>query len=234
MARMVRRSRAAIGRPLLASGFILLGSWVWSSADAVADDPALPFGRWRLESRGLDWPCRIDSLEVRESNLAGEALLFAFERGEDGQARPSGSARIDRKAAGPSATRWFSASWPSGASTLLIQVRPGASGRLVAVIRERSRDRVVGDRVRQVVFAPSPTDGPALPLEVAGRAIRFDSDGSSLSKAKLTGVFVARSDGGGRGPWRCPTASPRRLIPAGRPTGVGSPSRRPTRAVATR
>jgi Tol biopolymer transport system component len=200
MARTVRRLRASSRRLALVSGLLL--AWLATSGVAKAEDLTLSFGRWTVESRGFGWPCRLEALEIRESNRAGEPLLVGFERGEDGRSRPWGSSRIDRRATGPSASRWFSASWPSGPVTVLIQVRPEASGRLLAIVRERSRDRGIGDLVRQVVLAPSPPDDrPVLeatlgPKGKVGVAARFDSDGTISAKVAMTGVFVAREDGG--------------------------------------
>ncbi len=156
MAWMVRRLRSATGPMILTSGIILAGlSMVGVSR---ADDLVLPFGVWNVEARGFAWPCRLESLEIRPSNHPGEALLVGSKRGDDGQLRLWGTSRIDRKATGPMASRWFTAAWPSGTSTVLIQLRPEPAGRLIALIREQSKDRVVGDRVRQVVLAPIPAD----------------------------------------------------------------------------
>ena len=199
MARTVLRRRTTLGLRVLVSGIV----WAAISATTAgaAEESALPFGRWTVEARGFGWPCKLEGLEVRESNRVGEASMVGFERGEDGRSRTWGTSRVDHKAAGPASSRWFSASWPSGPSTVLIQVRPEPSGRLLAVIRERSKDRGVGDRVRQVLLAPSPTDerpvvdGPAPSRVRTGVAVRFDPDGTTSARLPLTGVFVARSEG---------------------------------------
>ena len=198
MSRTVRRSRSTRVSTIVA-GIVL----AWHSAPGLsaAEELALPYGRWTVEARGFGWPCRLQALEVRESNRVGEAVMVGFERGEDGLSRPWGSSRVDRKAGGPSASRWFSASWPSGPSTILIQVRPESSGRLLAIVRERSKDRGVGDRVRQAVLVPSPpddrpvADGPGRPRPPVGATVRFDLDGTAASKVPPSGVFVANADG---------------------------------------
>ena len=194
MWRMVRGPRAQLGRWVIPLGVWLVGSC--STRSTIAEEGMLPFGRWTVESRGFGWPCRLAAIEVRESNRAGEPLLIGFEEGDDGAARPWGSSKIDRKAPGPSAARWFSASWPSGPSTVLIQVRPEGSGRLLAVVRERNGDRGIGEVVRQVVLIPGPIDGPSGVNPRLGVAARFDPDRTSSAKVALTGVFVARGDGG--------------------------------------
>src|SRR3954471_8284546 len=116
------RIRLATGRAILASGIWLAG--LATSPAARADELTLPFGRWIVEARGFGWPGPLEALEVRESNRKGEPLLVGFGRDDDGQVRPWGSARVDRKATGPAASRWFTASWASGNATILIQVRP--------------------------------------------------------------------------------------------------------------
>ena len=199
MARMVRRLRAAMGPLVLASGIML--ALLSAPTASRADDLALPFGLWKVEARGFGWPCRLESLEIRPSNHVGEATLVGSERGDDGQPRPWGTSRLDRKAAGPLASRWFTASWPSGPSTVMIQLRPEPSGRLLAVIRERPKGGGAGDQVRQIVLAPIPIDerpvidGPARSRQPAGPAVRFDPEAAGSSKAKVTGVFVAKADG---------------------------------------
>ena len=201
MSRMFRRLRSKTGRFALAIGFVF--AWFLSPTIlAAAEDLTLPYGRWAVEARGLGWPCRLEALEIRESNRVGEAILVGFERGDDGQSRPWGSSRIDRKASGPLASRWFSATWPSGRSTtILVQIRPEPDGRILALIRERSKDREVGERIRQVVLAPVPiderpvVDGPPRPKTPAGPAVRFETGGSNNARVATTGVFVAKGDG---------------------------------------
>jgi TolB protein len=178
-----------------------------------AEDLALSLGRWTVESRGFGWPCRLEALEIRESNRAGEPLLVGFERGEDGQPRPWGSSKVDRKATGPPASRWFSASWPSGPVTVLVQVRPEPSGRLLAIVRERSKDRGVGDLVRQVVLSPASSDPRS------GVAARFDSDGTLAAKVSLTGVFIADRDGGESRPVALPDGFATAAHPCWSPDG---------------
>ncbi len=196
MSGKVRRLRTATGPLTLASVIVLacLSAWPASGADELT----LPFGRWKVEARGFGWACRLDSLEIRPSNHAGEATVVGFERGEDDRPRPWGTSRLDRRATGPLAARWYLASWPSGPSTVQVQLRPEPSGRLLAVIRERSKDRAIGDRVRQVVLAPAPLDERAVvdgPARNPGTAARFDPVDAGSSRVKVTGVFVARADG---------------------------------------
>jgi TolB protein len=200
MAGMISGLRSVIGRRALAIGFVLV--WILSPTGfAAAEELTLPFGRWTVESRGLGLPCRLEGLEIRDSNRVGEAILVGLVQGDDGQPRLWGSSRIDRKKSGPMATRWFTASWTSGSSTILIQLRPEPQGRLLALIRERPKDREVGERIRQVVLAPIPIDerpvigGSPRPPTPTGIAARFDADGSNNSKVALTGVFVAKGDG---------------------------------------
>ena len=222
MSRKVWRLRPT-GCLAFVAGIVL--AWPWSSRVATAEELALPFGRWTVEARGFGWPCRLLALEVLESNRAGEAVMAGFERGEDGGPKPWGRSKVDRKAVGPSASRWFSASWPSGASTILIQVRPESSGRLLAVIRERSKDRGVGDRVRQVVLVPVPlderpvADGPVRPNPGVGPAVRFDPDGRTTAKVPPSGVFVANADGTGSRPVALPDGFASAAHPCWSPDG---------------
>ena len=166
-----------------------------------ADDQTLAYGLWSVESRGFGWPCRIEVLEIRESNKVGEATLIGSERGVDGELRPVGSGRVDTKAGGPPASRWFSASWPSGPASTLVQLRPEPGDRMIAVVRERSKDPSVGDKVRQLVLSRALSDvrpvvdGLAPRPNPAGKVLRFDSDGSGSARVPLGGVFVARADG---------------------------------------
>ena len=179
---------------------ILLGS-AETTRFASAEEQGLPFGRWTVDSRGFGWTCRLETLEVRESNRVGESLLVGFERSEDGHLRLWGTGRIDRKSSGPSEARWFSANWPSGPLTIVIQIRPEGSGRILAIVRERSKDPGIGDRVRQVTLVPSPiderpvVDGLPRTRGTSPSVVRFDSDGLGSSRIKRTGVFIARNDG---------------------------------------
>jgi hypothetical protein len=187
-----------------------------------AEEQALSYGRWTVESRGFGLACRLEGLEVRESNRAGEPLLVGFERGEDGKSRLWGSSTIDRKAMGPPASRWFSAKWPSGPVTVLVQVRPESSGRLVAIVRERSKDRGVGDLVRQVILAPSPpSESPAVdgPKPKSGVAARFEADGTAAAKLALTGVFVAGWEDGDSRPVALPDGFATAAHPCWSPDG---------------
>ena len=151
MARTVRRLRATSGHVTLVSG-VLLATCLTASA-AQAEDLALSFGRWSVESRGFGWPCRLEALEVRESNRVGEPLLVGFERGEDGRPRAWGSSKIDRKATGPLASCAGSRRrGPRGRSLSLIQAQAGTVG-------ETARDcprAVEGSRGRR----PRPTGDP--------------------------------------------------------------------------
>lgn len=222
MARMLGRSVAARG--LRASAWWVAVGWLGIPAASWAQEPTLPAGRWAVESTGLSWPCRLESLEIRPASRPGEAELVAFERPE-GARRVWGTAKLDRKASGPARARWFSASWPSGASTAMIQIRPETSGRLVAVVRERSKDRAVGDRVRQVVLAPAPADersladAPGARPDIPAATFRFESDGRDGSKARLSGVFVARSDGTGARPVALPDGFAEAAHPTWSPDG---------------
>ena len=223
MARTVRRWRSTAGLVAFVSGVLLFSGF--TSRTARAEDLALSFGRWSVESRGFGWPCRLEALEVRESNRVGEPLLVGFERGEDGQTRAWGSSKVDRKATGPLASRWFSASWSSGPVTVLVQLRPEPSGRLLAIVRERSKDRGVGDLVRQVILVPSPPDerpvldGTAGPKLRSGVAARFDQDGTVAAKVGLTGVFVADWEGGEARPVALPDGFARAAYPCWSPDG---------------
>jgi Tol biopolymer transport system component len=188
------------------------------------EEPTLSTGRWTVESTGLGWPTRLDCLEIRASSRAGEAELSAYERiGE--VRRVWGTSKVDRKGSGPSIARWFSASWPSGASTAMIQIRPESSGRLVVILRERSRDRGVGDRVRQLILVPAPVDerpvvdGPVRPSAVPGARFRLEPDGRDGSKARVSGVFVAKADGTGPRPVALPDGFTEAAHPAWSPDG---------------
>ena len=164
---------------------------------AKAEDLDLAYGRWRVESSGFGWPCRLGWLEIRESNRAGEPWLVGFERGEGGKPRPWGSSRIEFRAGGPEASRWYVASWPSGTTTIVVQVRPEAAGRLLALVRERPADPGLGETIRQVVLVPVSSDDPGeLPKPPSGRAARLLSGGNAASRADLSGVFAAGADGG--------------------------------------
>ena len=223
MARKFGWLRANSGQVALVSS-VLLGSFFTPRA-AEAEDLALPYGRWSVESRGFGWPCRLEALEVRESNRAGEPLLVGFERGEDGRSRAWGSSKVDRRATGPAASRWFAASWPSGSGSVLIQVRPEPSGRLLAVVRERSKDRGVGDLVRQVVLAPTPLDERPVFDTTAGSklrtgmAARFDSEGTTSTKVALSGVFVAGWEDGEARPVALPDGFATAAHPCWSPDG---------------
>ena len=151
---------------------------------------------------GLGWPTPAGS----PGDPAGEPARRGRAGRPSSAARrasrgPGGLARVDRQ--GVRARRRPGGSRRPGrraASTVLIQVRPEASGRLLAVVRERSRDRGVGDRVRQVVLAPAPADerpvvdGPARP-QARPAVVPVRAGGRDASKARLSGVFVARADG---------------------------------------
>ncbi|WP_435007672.1 TolB family protein [Tundrisphaera lichenicola] len=180
---------------------ILSGLWIVASPTiGRSEEPTLSTGRWKVDATGLGWPTRLDSLEIRPASRPGEAELVAFERVGD-EIRVWGKSRVDRRGPGPSPTRWFSATWPSGGATALIQVRPESSGRLIAVVRERSKDRGIGDRVRQVRLSPLRSDErpvsdglePAPPIPVA--RFRFEADLRETSKLRPYGLFVAGSDG---------------------------------------
>ena len=197
VASMPRRSRSTIGWVALAAAIRLA-----SPQPSHAQDPSLTAGRWSVETRGLGWSTRLDSLEIRATGRSGDATLAAFERDGNGRARPWGTARLDRKAAGPPSSRWFSASWTSGPNTVTIQLRPEGPGRLLALVRERSADRGLGDRVRQVVLIRAVDgderaviDGPPGPAIAPGPPIRFESGGSNAARTELSGVFVAGADG---------------------------------------
>ncbi len=161
-----------------------------SALAASAQEATLPTGRWSVRSRGLDWPCRLEALEVRETTRAGDASVVAFERGPDGVERTWGTSRIDRRAVGPPASRWFSATWAAGGSTVVLQLRPDGPGRVLAIVRERPDDRGGGERVRQAILAPSDRAGAT----AAGGSVRFEPD-SSNPRAEQAGVFVAGVDG---------------------------------------
>ena len=197
MTRMVGRPGASFERLLLVSALL------WISVDSPrvveAEEFALPYGRWSTESRGFGWPCRLEAIEVRESSRAGEALLVGFERGEDGRLRLWGSSRIDRAATGPLAARWFAASWASRSGTTSIRIRPEPTGRLLAIVRERSQDPGIGELVRQLILAPA-ADAPATKTAISAR---FEGNTTS-AKVSLSGVFVANSEGGGARPVALP------------------------------
>jgi len=219
MASMLRRARSSIGLVVLASISCL-------PTPAIAQDPGLPVGRWSVEARGLGWSTRLDSLEIVATGRGGDATLAAFDRDEDGKVRPRGAARLDRRAAGPPSSRWFSATWAAGATTTLIQLRPEGPARLLALVRERSTDRGSGDRVRQVVLIPTATgaeravvDGPPRPAIEPGPAIRFESGGSNSARSELSGVFVAKADGTEPRALALPDGFARAALPAWSPDG---------------
>ena len=156
---------------------------------ALAQEPAIESGRWVVESRALDWPCRLAALEVVEAPRGGETTIVAFEQGGDGLDRRWGSSRLDRRATGPPSTRWFSAGWTSGGSTIGLQVRGDGSNRLVAIVRERPTDRSTPDRVRQVALGRA--DHQAL---ASTAPIRFEVD-PAAPRVETVSVFVAAEDG---------------------------------------
>ena len=93
-------------RPHLPAIAPLVLAWMLAApTPAPAQDPGLPLGRWTVESRGLDWPTRLEAIEIRAAGRPGEATLAAFGRDEDGQGRPWATARLDRRATGPPAGR---------------------------------------------------------------------------------------------------------------------------------
>ncbi len=226
MSSIIRRSRPAPGP----STFVPAACIAWlavtvATPAAVAEDPALPVGRWAVERRGLDWPTRVEALEVRAATRAGDATVSAFGRDGDGRERLLGSARVDRKGGGPPSARWFTATWTAGPVTVLVQLRPEGVDRLLAIVRERSKDRGVGDQVRQLVLAPARLDEPtgidgSTRLRVPpGPPIRFESDGSNATRGDLSGVFVARADGAGARPVALPDGFARAAFPAWSPDG---------------
>ncbi len=224
MASTRERNWPARGLAALASGIML--ARLATPSPATGQDLALPTGRWTIESRGLNWPSRLEALEVRDASRPGEVDVVAFEVGEDGRPRPWGTSRVDRKAAGPPESRWFAASWAANSATVLLQLRPDGTGRLVGLVRERSGDRNVGDRVRQVVLAPAPADtrpvvdGPPRPRDAgSGRVVRLDAEGGASAKARLSGVFVAQADGAGSRPVALPDGFARAASPAWSPDG---------------
>ena len=216
MASMLRRTGSSIALVVIAS---ILGEL------AHAGEPGLPAGRWSVETRGMGWSTRLEALEIRATGPAGDAILATFDRDEAGQLRPWGTARLDRRGVGPPASRWFLASWTSGPSTTLIQLRPEGSARLLAIVRERSTDRNPGDRVRQVILIPTPAgdpraavDGPRRPIADPASTIRFDP-AAGASRSDLSGVFVARSDGAEARAVALPDGFARAAFPAWSPDG---------------
>ncbi len=168
-----------------------LAFWIMP-APAPGDDAAIEAGRWSVDTGGLDWACRLVSLEFVEEKRGGGTQVLAFEREGEGSERRWAAARLDRRGVGPPPCRWFGASWTSGGSAVGLQVRPDGPGRLVAIVRERPVDRPGPERVRQVGLvraAGSGGVGGAKPV-----AIRFEPDAAS-SRAELLGVFVAGEDG---------------------------------------
>ncbi len=186
---------------------------------AKGDDLDLAYGRWRVESNGLGWPCRLIGLEVRESHRAGEAWLFGLERGDDGKPRRWGSSKIESRVDGPRASRWYAASWASGTTSTLVQVRPEAGGRLLAVVRERTAD-FGGEIIRQVLLAPVSSDESGdLPESRTGRAARLVSEGNASFRLEVSGVFAAGSDGGEARPVALPDGFATAAQPCWSPDG---------------
>jgi len=224
MASLLRRSWSRRGPAAFASAVLLATSAL--ATPSFGQEPTLPIGRWSVDGRGLGWSTRLEALEIREATRAGEAVAVGFERDGEGRERPWGSGRVDRKAAGPPSARWFSAAWASGPNTVVIQIRPEGGGRLLALVRERSADRGVGDRVRQVVLAPAATDderavidATARPHAAPGPPIRFESGNSGTARAELSGVFAAGADGADARPVALPDGFARAAFPAWSPDG---------------
>ena len=201
MARMVGRATWVV--------VSLLGIGTLKSPGMAADDLALNYGRWMVAQQGFGWACRLDSLAIVESSRAGEPILVGYERTEGGGSKVWGSSRVDRKIGGSVASRWYAASWISGGSTIVVKVRPEAGGSLVALVRERPKDRTISEVVRQVILKPDqagahPVAGDSGQGTAARVALRFDPDAASAPRSAVSGVFVAGRDGEGARPVALP------------------------------
>ena len=198
-------------RPAIAP--ILLAGILAGPTPSPAQDPGLPLGRWAVESRGLDWPTRLEAIEIRAAGRPGEATLTAFDRDEHGQIRPWATARVDRRGSGTPSSRWFSATWSSGPTTTRVQIRPDGTDRLLALVRERPGDRGASERVRQVTLTRDGPEGDP------GPAIRPEPGSSAAARPDLAGVFVARADGTETRAVARPDGFARAAFPAWSPDG---------------
>src|SRR4051794_35558701 len=184
-----------------------------------------PMGGWRVVERGWGLTSKLRRLEVHPGGRSDDAVVVAYEADERGRERVWGSARLDRPVAEAAPARWFTAEWTEGPTVVRLQLRPEGDDRLVALLRQRDRDRpsVVGDRVRQVVLGrePAPTrlaaiPGPAEPNPGRGRR----SAGAPVaSKAELVGLFVVGRDGTGLRPVALADGFSRAAHPAWSPDG---------------
>jgi Tol biopolymer transport system component len=197
-----------IGRATRLSA-LWLGLMVLHSPGEAADDLALNYGRWTVAQRGFGWACRLSSLAIVESSRAGEPLVVGYERVEGGALKVWGSSRVDPKAVGPLASRWYSASWISGGSTIVVKIRPDAGGRLLVLVREQPKDRTIGELVRQVILEPDraetlPVAGDSGRATLPRVALRFDHSVPASPRSVVSAVFVAGRDGEGARPVALP------------------------------
>ena len=167
--------------PGIAAGWLALITLAALGAGAAEAGRDWPAGRWRVVGSGWGFDSPIRSLEVRPDPRGGGTTVVAG--AADGRAL--GSGRLERPAAGPGRDRWWRAAWESGPVAVLLQLRPGPGGGLIALARERPiRHPEAGpQRVRQLALewdaaggAPAPAppigDAPqgegAMPLFVVG------------------------------------------------------------------
>ena len=217
-------------------GVLLLGlAWAaWCAASVAAaelpvpgpSEGGVPWGRWRVAERGWGWESRLHAIEVRPAaTTSGDAMVVAYERDAQGLERVWGSARFQRPVAAPSPARWLVAEWNSGSSSVLLQLRARADGKLTAVVRERARDRLAGpgDRVRQVVLEHLPADERAVStaptLPPAGARGRPEPGGSFGTRDDLAGVFTVGADGRGLKAVALPDGFRRAAYPTWSPDG---------------
>lgn len=178
---------------------VLLGA-CWAAPAAVAQEESWLLGRWRVAESAWGWSTPLVGIEVRPAGSLGDAVLVALERDEQGRERVWGSARVERSLLGPAPSRWVTAEFAAGASTVRLQLREQEAGRLTALVRERAKDRgtLGSERVRQLRLEKAPEEDQP----VSGRPERRSGTGRSrieppTARAELSGVFVVQADGQG-------------------------------------
>lgn len=184
------------------------------------------FGRWQVVDRGWGWETRLHALEIRPlSTTSAESVVVAFERDERGLERVWGSARVDRPLAPPPSSRWSSAEWTIGRSTVLLQLRVGPDETLTALIRERARDRGSNptERVRQVTLEHAPPEDRQVSnsAQVAHSAPRRrpEPEGDLGPRNEVSGVFTVGDDGRGLRSVAPPDGFRRAAYPSWSPDG---------------
>jgi Tol biopolymer transport system component len=187
---------------LAIAGTLLLG--LLARPAEAPDAVTWLMGHWRVVERGLGWEVRLRSLEVRAGARSGELVLIAYDASESVKERVSGTARLERNAAGMVRSEWV-----SGAQSWLIQIRPERDGRIAAILRQRDRARpwAAPERVRQLILEREP--GPESP------ARRPILDAPQIgARTDLAILYSVSADGSDLRPLALPDGFARAAYPA--------------------